>query len=132
VTVLLDTHALVWWLTGDRRLGPIARAAIADPATATWISAASIWEAAIKCAAGRLRLPRAPDKLLSDAALLDDGFHAIGIRTAHALRAGALPLHHRDPFDRMLIAQAQLEHLVIVTADTAFDDYDVKLLDARG
>lgn len=131
MTLLLDTHALVWWLTGDRRLGLGARTAIGSNAAQPWVSVASVWEAAIKSASGRLRLPKSADGLLSEVALRNSGFQAIAIRAAHALVAGALPRHHADPFDRLLIAQAQLEDLTIVTSDAAFKAYDVKLLDAR-
>jgi len=131
LTLLLDTQALLWWLIGDRRLGLGARSAIGSNAAQPWVSVASVWEAAIKSAAGRLRLPKPPGELLSEVALRDAGFQAIAIRAAHALVAGALPRHHADPFDRLLIAQAQIEGLTIVTSDAAFEEYDVKLLDAR-
>lgn len=130
MTLLLDTHTVLWWLTGDRRLGTVARAAIGSSQTTAWVSAASVWEAAIKVAAGRWRLPKPPADLLSDAALAHAGFQAIGIRTAHALAAAALPPHHHDPFDRMLIAQAQVDTLTIVTSDPAFGAYDVNVLAA--
>lgn len=128
--LLLDTHAVVWWHTNDRQLGLQAREAIRSSA-GRWISTASVWEAAIKYAAGRLRLPKPPHELLSDIALEAGGFRPMAIRAAHAIAAAALPRHHPDPFDRLLIAQAQLEDLTIVTADPAFDDYDVRVLDAR-
>jgi PIN domain nuclease of toxin-antitoxin system len=131
LTLLLDMHAVVWWLTSDRQLGRAARAAIGSSAAQPWVSVASVWEAAIKSAAGRLRLPAPPAELLSERALADAGFQTMAIRAAHALAAGALPRHHGDPFDRLLIAQAQLEDLTIVTSDAVFDVYDVKTLDAR-
>jgi PIN domain nuclease of toxin-antitoxin system len=131
LTLLLDTHAVVWWLASDRRLGEAARAAIGSSATQSWVSVASVWEAAIKSAAGRLRLPKPPDVLLSDAALHEAGFQTMEIRATHALIAAALPRFHADPFDRMLIAQGQAEDLTIVTSDVAFDAYDVRVLDAR-
>ena len=92
--LLLDTHALVWWLTSDKQLGRVARTAIASSATQPWVSVASVWEAAIKSVTGRLRLPKPPDELLSDVALHDAGFQTMGIRSRHALIAAALP---RDP-----------------------------------
>ena len=109
----------------------MARAAIGSSGTQPWVSVASVWEAAIKSAAGRLRLPKPTDELLSDAVLHEAGFQAMEIRAKHALSAAALPRHHADPFDRLLIAQAQIEDLTIVTSDPAFDDYDVRILDAR-
>jgi len=131
LTVLLDTHAVVWWHGDDAQLGPIAREAIRSSAGQPWVSVASVWEAAIKFAAGRLRLPRHPHDLLSDAALQAGGFQVMSIRIAHALAAAALPRHHRDPFDRLLIAQAQIEGLTLVTVDPVFTQYDVRVLDAR-
>jgi PIN domain nuclease of toxin-antitoxin system len=129
--LLLDSHAVLWWRNGDRRFGASARAAIESKQSHTWVSVASVWEIAIKAAAGRLRLPRPPDEWVSQPALREYGFDTMVIRPAHALTAAALPRHHGDPFDRMLIAQAQIEDLTIITADSAFDDYDVQILDAR-
>ena len=131
MTLLLDTHALVWWLTSDKQLGRVARTAIASSATQPWVSVASVWEAAIKSVTGRLRLPKPPDDLLSDAALHAAGFQTMGIRSRHALIAAALPRYHADPFDRIIIAQARVENLRIVTADPGFDAYNVSVLDAR-
>lgn len=130
--LLLDTHALVWWVTSDRRLGERARKAIDAAQGFTWVSAASAWEAAIEFAAGRLRLTVSPGDVFSDVALHERGFHALPMSAAHALAAGALPHHHADPFDRMLIAQGQLEDLTIVTADPEFEAYAIPILDARG
>jgi PIN domain nuclease of toxin-antitoxin system len=128
--LLLDTQVVVWWLNADRKLGKLARRAIELEAVVVWVSAAAVWEIAIKAAAGHLSfddpLPAAVIR-----AVEYTRFQPLTITARHALAAGNLPLHHRDPFDRMLIAQAQLEGLTIVTSDTAFEDYDVKLLDAR-
>ena len=131
MTLLLDTQVVVWYYRADRQLGLVARAAIDANLTRTWVSAASAWEAAIKYASGRLPLPASPDELLSDTGLKAAGFQSIPIRTAHAIVAGALPRHHADPFDRMLIAQAQLEDFTVVTSDLVFEKYDVRVLDAR-
>ena len=97
----------------------------------SWISVATIWEASIKHATGRLELPQPPDESLCEVALQAQGFRVLSILAAHAIAAAALPRHHQDPFDRMLIAQAQLEHLTIVTSDAAFEKYEVTVLDAR-
>ena len=132
MTLLLDTQAVLWWQKKNGELGAAAREAIESSTEPPRVSIASVWEAAIKYAAGRLRLPKPPNELLSDSALETIGCRGLEIRAAHALAAAALPRHHGDPFDRLLIAQAQLEDLTIVTSDAAFDDYDVKLLDARG
>ena len=130
MTLLLDSQALVWWREGSRKLGARARTAIERDAFGVLVSAASAWEIAIKSASGKLRL-REPAERWLPAALDDSGFDALAVTIPHTLRAAALPAHHADPFDRLLIAQAQLETLTIVTADTAFDDYDVRILDAR-
>ena len=121
--VLLDTHILLWWLADDPSLPPEAAAAIAAPETEVIVSAASAWEISITKAAGRLV---APDDLPE--ALAASRFDTLPITTGHALLAGALPPHHTDPFDRMLIAQAHLERLTLVSVDSRFSDYEVQLL----
>jgi len=123
VRILLDTHILLWWLADDQRLPSEAAAIIEDPDTEVVVSAATAWEISIKQAAGRLD---APDDLL-DAVAAND-FGALAITAAHAVAAGRLPPLHADPFDRMLIAQAQLEGLTLVSVDRRFSDYDVALL----
>ncbi len=121
--VLLDTHILLWWLSGDEALPAHAAQIIADSGTVVLVSAASVWEIAIKKAVGRLD---APDDLLD--ALDANAFEALAITAAHAVAAGELPAHHADPFDRMLIAQARMEGLTLITADDTFAQYDVNLL----
>jgi PIN domain nuclease of toxin-antitoxin system len=120
--LLLDTHAAIWWLAGDRRLSRAARAAIADAGIEAGVSVASIWEASIKRTAGRLRGP----DLAS--ALSAAGLPFLHIDERHAKVAGELPLVHRDPFDRMLVAQASVERLSIVTADEQIPKYDVPVI----
>lgn len=122
--LLLDTHALLWWLTGDRQLSPAARAAIADPAAAVLVSAASAWEIATKIRLGKLSDPRGVLDSLA-AHLGAQGFADLPITVEHARRAGRLPGPHRDPFDRMLIAQAQTEGLALVSNERPFDAYGV-------
>ena len=119
--LLLDTHAYLWWLSGSARLGKRARAAIADPETPVFVSAASIWEAAVKSRLGRLELDGA-DLV---AQIAENDFLELQISAAHAQMAGGLPVHHRDPFDRMLVAQAQAEELRVVSRDPVFGLYDV-------
>jgi PIN domain nuclease of toxin-antitoxin system len=125
VRLLLDTHALLWWLADDPGLSEAARSAVGDPRNVVAVSAASAWEMSIKTGLGKLR---APDDLSSE--LDANGFLRLAISIEHALRAGALPPHHRDPFDRMLVAQAELESLTIVTRDQRFEPYAVPLLAA--
>jgi PIN domain nuclease of toxin-antitoxin system len=130
VTLLLDTQALLWWYEGSRKLGARARAAIERPRSLVYLSSASAWEVAIKSGTGKLTLREPVDRWLP-AALEGSGFATLAVTMAHALAVATLPAYHADPFDRLLIAQAQLENLTIVTSDTAFEDYDVKILDAR-
>ena len=121
--LLLDTHVLLWWLADDRSLPTLAGEAIADPDAHVFVSAATTWEIAIKQSAGRLE---APDDLLD--ALEANEFDTMPMTVAHSLAAGSLPSHHSDPFDRMLIAQARLEDLTLVSVDPRFAAYDVDLL----
>jgi PIN domain nuclease of toxin-antitoxin system len=111
---------LLWWLGDDPQLSPTARNAISDPAAEALVSAASAWEIAIKRSLGKIT---APDDLLEIAA--DEGFVFLAVTPWHAWRAGALPLHHRDPFDRLLAAQALVEGIPLVTADPSFGPYGV-------
>jgi PIN domain nuclease of toxin-antitoxin system len=121
--MLIDTHILLWWLADDRALPNVARTVIADPATIVVVSAATVWEIAIKQAAGRLD---APDNLM--ATLDDNGFATLQVTASHALDAARLPPHHADPFDRMLIAQAAAENLTFITVDDHFTRYGVPML----
>ena len=121
--ILLDTHVLLWWLAGDAALPRNAGDAIADSDSEVLVSAATAWEIAIKKAAGRLE---APDDLIE--ALDANDFGTLPITAPHALAAGNLPAHHSDPFDRVLIAQAQLERLILVSVDRRFTEYEVELL----
>jgi PIN domain nuclease of toxin-antitoxin system len=122
--MLLDTHALIWWLGDDLRLGPLAREAVAT-ADAVFVSSASAWEMSIKSAAGKLELPAD-----LPAQLHRHRFSVLPVHLDHALRVASLPSLHRDPFDRMLIAQAQVEQLSILSRDRDFAGYDVHLVDA--
>lgn len=122
--ILLDTQAFLLWVSGSDRLTPRAAAAIEDPATEVFVSAASAWEIATKRAAGRLELEGPPEEYVLDR-IRRHGFAPLDIGVGHALRAGNLPRHHADPFDRMLVAQGQLEDLPIVTGDPLIGLYDV-------
>lgn len=128
MNLLLDTHVLLWWIDGSKRLGRRAKAAMIRPGVSLWISAASVWELAIKLGAGRLKMNEPLEEIIS--ALLETGFQALPIRIPHALAIRALPAKHADPFDRILVAQAQCEDLTIVTADPAISAYNVRTIDA--
>jgi PIN domain nuclease of toxin-antitoxin system len=122
VRLLLDTHSLLWWLADDHRLSPEMRGAVADTEVVL-VSTASAWEISFKKALGKLA---APDDLPSQ--LVRHQFTVLPIHLSHAVRYGDLPLIHRDPFDRMLVAQAQVEGLTIVTRDPAIAAYEVDVL----
>jgi PIN domain nuclease of toxin-antitoxin system len=124
VRVLLDTHAFLWWLDGDRSLSAKARRIIADQTNVILVSAASAWEITTKERLGKL--PGASE-VASDVAGCISGqrFESLDMTVLHAQRAGRLPGPHRDPFDRMLAAQAQIEDLRIISNDDVFDSYGV-------
>ncbi len=120
--LLLDTHALLWWWTDDPRLLEAARDAIANPENEIWVSAASAWEIATKERLGKLEL--LPNLTLRFNDLIEQSrFRLLAIDASHALLAGSLRQDHRDPFDRMLAAQAQIENLHLVTTDRAFEAF---------
>ena len=122
--LLLDTHSFLWWLSDDTRLNQQARDTIKDSATLVHISAASIWEISIKTELGKVN----PGTKHIDEEILANQFIELPIYASHGLAAGRLPAHHADPFDRMLIAQAQAEDLTIVTHDKNFGKYKVSVL----
>jgi len=118
--LLVDTHVLLWWLADDPALTDTARASIADPANEPLVSAASVWEIAIKRALGKLSAPDdLPDVIASE------GFAWLPVEARHAWEVRALPFHHRDPFDRLLVAQARADSLPVVTGDPWFAAYGV-------
>ena len=124
MNLLLDTHAVIWFLEGSDNLRPDARVSI-ESAERVYVSSATIWEMATKVARGRLEAPPDfPDRLL------DLGMLQLALEWEHARVAGGLPLHHRDPFDRMLVAQAIVERLTIVTRDERIARYPVPVLAA--
>jgi PIN domain nuclease of toxin-antitoxin system len=126
--ILLDTHVFLWWVSErGARVSERAREILSDGATEAAMSIASVWELAIKAGSGRIDLPDAIERYVPDR-LRHHGFELMSIDLAHALRAGALPRIHGDPFDRMLIAQAQVEGLPIMTADPAISRYDVETI----
>ncbi|MGA9868481.1 MAG: type II toxin-antitoxin system VapC family toxin [Acetobacteraceae bacterium] len=126
--LLLDTHIFVWFALESRRLSAPAKAAITEPGNEIVVSTATVWEISIKNALGRLAFPL--DKL--DDLLARTGIEPLAVSVAHAVAAGGLPRHHADPFDRMLIAQARLERLVLITEDATLAHYDVAILGRTG
>ena len=125
MNLLLDTHVLLWWLADDRSITKQVRSKIADAETLVFVSAVSGWEIGIKKALGKLA---APDDLADQ--VLAGGFSELPISIADGLIAGALPRHHDDPFDRMLVAQARRHDLTVVTRDAAFSAYGISVLKA--
>ncbi|MBE7209881.1 MAG: type II toxin-antitoxin system VapC family toxin [Gluconacetobacter diazotrophicus] len=122
--ILLDTHALLWWLMDDDRLGPKARALIADPANDVLISVVSFWEVALKIRIGKLAVDL--DDVM--AAVPADGLRLLDLRTVHLRRLMTLPVHHRDPFDHLLIAQAREERATFMSEDDQVARYPVDLM----
>jgi len=125
--VLIDTHVFLWWITNDPRLSPRAREIIADGANVVFLSAASGWEIAIKAKLGRLRLPDEPERFILKQLELN-AIEVLPVQMSHALHVYALPYHHQDPFDRLLIAQARLEKVPILTADPQISRYEVEVI----
>lgn len=125
--LLLDTHTLLWWLAGDPALSSAAITAIGDPSNAIYVSAATTWEITTKHRIGKLPGVAAIVSDL-DGVVAGQGFASLPISLRHGQVAGSLPGPHRDPFDRMLIAQAMLEGLVLVSNEVAFDAYGVARL----
>lgn len=123
--ILLDTHALIWWMNGDQALGEFALECIANENNQVYVSAASVWEMSIKRQLGKLECPADLDSVIESL-----GFSKLPISIFHSDQAGQLPIHHKDPFDRMLIAQAQAEGLQIITKDEHFPFYGISLIDA--
>ncbi len=122
---LLDTHAFLWWITDDKRLSQRAREIIAEGRNRLLLSAVSGWEIAVKARLGRLSLPGSPEAFVPEQMELN-ALEPLPILMSHALHVHALPDLHRDPFDRMLVAQAQVEGLPIVTADAQIAQYEVE------
>jgi PIN domain nuclease of toxin-antitoxin system len=127
MTLLLDTHAFLWFCQDDPLLSAAAKALIEDPANRKLVSVASCWEIAIKAGLGKLTLGE-PSRTYIPAALSRTGFDLLPIALTHATAVESLPLHHRDPFDRLLVAQAMTEAVPIVSADAALDPYGIRRL----
>lgn len=125
--ILLDTHCWLWWITAPEKLTDEAQGLIGDGRNEIFLSAASSWEIAVKYALGKLPLPEDPEKFIPPR-LSRDAITPLPITHGHALHVASLPLHHRDPFDRLLISQAQVECLPIMTVDRQFKEYEVDLI----
>lgn len=121
---LLDTHVLLWWLTGDPVLGPKTLKFISNPSNEVFVSAVTSWEIAIKKVTGKLEAPEDIDIIVHD-----EGFSELAISIYHGEMAEGLPMHHKDPFDRMLIAQAIAQGLQLITNDKLIQRYDVRIHD---
>lgn len=125
--LLLDTHAFLWWIDDAPALSKKARAAIGKAGNECFVSLASCWEMAIKSSLGKLTLSQPLDRFIPEQ-LAANGFQLLDIDFRHVSRVATMPFHHRDPFDRLLIAQASAEKLTMVSADAAFDAYDLSRL----
>jgi PIN domain nuclease of toxin-antitoxin system len=128
VTYLFDTHAWLWLLLEPDRVGKKTRSLVLDTRNTFCLSLASAWEIAIKHAAGRLVLPEAPLSYIQSRTA-EDGVRILPIRLEHACAAAALPRHHADPFDRLLLAQAQAEECALISHDAVFALYGVRVID---
>jgi len=124
---LLDTHVLLWWLQADPRLSEAATKAIAESTTDAFVSVVSIWEIAIKAGLGRLEMPDDLEAFF-DRHLSINGFAVLPIQLRHAAAVRNLPNHHRDPFDRLLVAQVQAEDLRLISSDEQLDAYEIDVL----
>lgn len=118
---LLDTHAFIWWLEDSTELSATARKVISNPENRIFMSHASLWELAIKISIGRLVFPLAS----IETELQQNGFEMLAIKTSHIICSATLPEHHRDPFDRMLVAQSQIENITLITFDKQVQAYDL-------
>ena len=125
--LLLDTHAFLWWVDGTRAIGRRARAAVSDPDNEVLFSIASCWELAIKLSLGKLRLTQSLDRFIPEQ-LTHNGFSLLDVELRHVVRVADLPFRHRDPFDRLLVAQALEDELAVVSADRVFRKYGVTTL----
>ena len=124
---LLDTNVFLWSLAAKNKLNSKALAVLSSSASQIYFSAASSWEISIKHALGKIQLPAPPSEFIPQV-IREMGFVHLDVTSVHALAAGELPPHHRDPFDRMLISQARAEDLLLLTADRTLKQYDVEVL----
>lgn len=125
MTALLDTHAFIWFIEGNTRLSLPARHLIQDEACTIYLSIASVWEMAIKHSLGKLRLTHPFGEVVT-AQMARNDIHLLGIAVPHLVRVSSLPFHHKDPFDRLIIAQSLTDDVPVISADSAFDAYGVQ------
>lgn len=125
MNLLLDTHVLLWWLDDHTTLSTKARKVIADGRNLVFVSAAVVWEIRIKVAVGKLEIPSNFQEVL-----MQQSFQMLSITVEHAHEVGALPAYHRDPFDRMLVAQAKVEGFILITRDTQLKKYKIPIIKA--
>lgn len=125
--LLLDTHAFLWWVEGAPALGRRAKAVVSNPGNEVFFSIASCWELAVKLSLDKLRLTQSFERFIPEQ-LMENGFSLLHVELEHVVRVAHLPFHHRDPFDRLLIAQALEEQLPIVSADRGFRKYGVSVI----
>ncbi|MBN1876641.1 MAG: type II toxin-antitoxin system VapC family toxin [Anaerolineae bacterium] len=125
--LLLDTHSFLWFTAGSERLSIAARTLIESPTNQSYLSMASLWEMAIKLSIGKLQLVQPFETFITDQIDLN-GIEILQIKTDHIIAVASLPFYHRDPFDRLIIAQAQVDGFSIVGADVAFDAYEIQRL----
>ncbi|MEI7701008.1 MAG: type II toxin-antitoxin system VapC family toxin [Planctomycetia bacterium] len=123
--LLIDTHVLLWWFEDPARISEAARDRISDPENEVLVSAVSCWEIAIKRGLGKLTAPEGVEEVIAQC-----GFAELAISISHSLKTETLPFHHRDPFDRMLIAQAFCESAILVSHDRMFEQYGIPLIHA--
>jgi PIN domain nuclease of toxin-antitoxin system len=124
---LLDTHTFLWWIDDNPELSEVARRILADSQNEIFVSAATGWEIAIKSALGRLDVEGDPERFFPEQMTLNS-FQALPIEISHALHTYHLPDHHRDPFDRLLISQSQIEELPLITKDPSIGEYEVEII----
>ena len=125
--LLLDTHTFLWWINNDPSLSEPARIAISSKVNECYLSLASCWELAIKTSIGKLQLTKSVDRFIPEELAAND-FQLLSIDFRHVAKVETLPFHHRDPFDRLLVAQALIEKMTIISADAVLSEYGIKRL----
>ncbi len=125
--LLLDTHTFLWWINNDSSLSEPARIAVSSQVNECYLSLASCWELAIKTSIGKLQLTKTVDRFIPEE-LADNDFQLLSIDFRHVAKVETLPFHHRDPFDRLLVAQALIEKMTIISADAVLSEYGIKRL----